>query len=68
MASLPERLENVSQARDLEVREYMEQVDPQKHPLFSHRPLCDDRTGRWVNPTDNMLVKAHPRTLAAHIH
>lgn len=36
----------------------MEQMTAQNHSVFSLRPLCDDKTGRWLNPPDNMLLSA----------
>lgn len=56
MSNQLNRPEDVAQARDLEVREYMEQVDAPDHPVSSLKPFCDNRAGRWVQPTDNMLL------------
>lgn len=39
MSNLLSRPEDVAQVRDLEVREYMEQVDAQNHPVTSLKAL-----------------------------
>lgn len=47
---------DVVQVRDLEVREYLEQMDPQTHPVSSLKPVYDSRKGGWFPPPDNMLL------------
>lgn len=55
MSTFPGQSESAAEARDLEIREYMEQMDIQKHEIFSHKPLFDDKTGHWLDPPDDML-------------
>lgn len=47
--------EDVAQVRDLEVREYMEQMDPEDHLVSSLKTVYDSRKGRWFQPPDNMM-------------
>lgn len=56
--------EDAAQVRDLEVREYMEQMNARNHPVFSLKPLCDNKTGQWFQPPENMLVSVLPESSA----
>lgn len=47
--------EDIAQVRDLEVREYMEQMDPEDHLVSSFKPVYDSRNSRWFQPQNNML-------------
>lgn len=51
--------QDAAQVRDLEVREFMEQIDGSNHPALSSGLLCDSTTGRWLQPQDNLLLLAH---------
>lgn len=64
MSRPPAEAEDAAQVRDLEVREYMEQMSTRNHPVFSHKPLCDNRTGKWFQPPDNMFVSILPENSA----
>lgn len=56
MSNLRSRSEDIAQARDLEVREYMEQVDAQNHPVTTLKPLHGNRPGSWAQSPDKMLL------------
>lgn len=61
------RPEDIAQARDLDVHEYMEQIETQDHPVPTLKPLFDNRAGRWVQTPDNMLLSVLYRLPSTHI-
>lgn len=65
MSSFSAEHHDAAQVRDLEVREYMEQIDGSNHPAFASGLLCDGTTGRWLQPEDNLLL-THPRAHRAY--
>lgn len=56
MSNLLSRPEDVAKVRDLEIREYMELVDAENHPVTSLRPLYGNGTGPWPQSSDKMLL------------
>lgn len=65
MSSLINQSEDSIQARDLEVVEYMRQMDSEAHSIFSCKPLYDDRTGCWLNAPEKMSYHSIPEFLSA---